>query len=297
MSAAPTHDYAAARARFAAWQAAEPPEVDPLSVMTLRDHGQRTPAAVALLHGYTNSPHQWDLFGEKLHARGYNVLIPRAPEHGLRDPLTPRLAALTRAALLAYLDETLAILTGLGERVAVVGLSMGGMLAGWAAQTRPEVDFAMLVAPALGLRLIPARLTRPAARLALRRPNAFIWWDRALTVDTPRPITLYPRFSTHGLAEVLLLGQNLLKAARRSPPQAKRIFIATNPRDQVVDWRVALRLAQAWQAWGTIPVETYTFEAQRNFLHDMIDPTQPRQQVALSHAILLELLTAAFPAA
>lgn len=54
----------------------------------LLTHGEKTERAVVLVHGLTNCPKQWELFGREAFRRGWNVLILRLPEHGLGDRAT-----------------------------------------------------------------------------------------------------------------------------------------------------------------------------------------------------------------
>ena len=68
------------------------------------------------------------------------------PEHGDRNRLTDRIAGLTADALLQCASEALDAASGLGERSGVLGISMGGTLAAWAAQYR-DVAVAVPVAP------------------------------------------------------------------------------------------------------------------------------------------------------
>jgi alpha-beta hydrolase superfamily lysophospholipase len=98
--------------------------------------GRATNLAVVLLHGYTNNPAQYRAFAPLLHARGVNVVIPRMPLHGFRDRMTTALADLRAADVVATTAEALDIAGGLGERVGVLGISMGGALAALFAQYR-----------------------------------------------------------------------------------------------------------------------------------------------------------------
>ena len=58
--------------------------IDPC-LSRLLTHGEKTERAVVLVHGLTNCPKQWELFGQEAFRRGWNVLILRLPEHGLGD--------------------------------------------------------------------------------------------------------------------------------------------------------------------------------------------------------------------
>jgi carboxylesterase len=103
--------------------------------------------------------------------------------------------------LLEYLNESLDITFGLGEEVTVAGLSMGGVLAAWAAQNRSGIELAAPISPAFGSRLLPRRLTKTAVWLAQRLPNRFLF-------NNPKagPASLlggvYPRMATRPLAHI-----------------------------------------------------------------------------------------------
>ena len=85
----PAADYGEALRRVAAAEARDGPEISPECRTRLMTHGARTARAVVLLHGLTNCPEQFRALGERLYERGANVYIPRLPEHGLADRMTP----------------------------------------------------------------------------------------------------------------------------------------------------------------------------------------------------------------
>jgi carboxylesterase len=97
-------------------------------------YGQKTERAIVLLHGYTSSPRMYHRLAERLFRRGFNVLVPLAPLHGLNDRMSTALAGLSQEMLVGYLNEAVDIAHGLGARVGLAGFSMGGVLALWAAR-------------------------------------------------------------------------------------------------------------------------------------------------------------------
>ena len=66
--------------------------VIPACLSRVMTHGAKTENAIVLVHGLTNCPKQWELFGREIFARGWNVLILRLPEHGLGDAQMARSA-------------------------------------------------------------------------------------------------------------------------------------------------------------------------------------------------------------
>lgn len=286
----PAPTYAEALARIAALQGAEGgPELNPRCRGYALTHGARTPRCAVLLHGYTNCPQQFRAFAAQLHAGGRSVYVPRLPHHGLADRMAPDQARLSRRELVAYLDAALAVARGLGERVEVLGLSAGGSLAAFAAQRRPEVDLAVVIAPVLGAPAIPAWGTPALAAAAGLLPNQFRWWDPVNKDNRPSPPHCYPRFSTRALGAIVRLSLAVLREARRTPPAAARIVVVTNAADEAVTLPPIELLMARWRARGA-DVREHRFPAELGLIHDLMDPEQGRQQTALVYPVLLDLL-------
>lgn len=120
--------------------------------------------AVLLLHGFTGSPWEVRPLGEALAARGAHVVCPRLPGHGT----TPE--AMLWAGWPQWLGAATTALEGLGSapRVALVGLSMGGLLSMVLAARFPtRVQGLVLLAPALKLRDMRLKVLRRLRRLPL----------------------------------------------------------------------------------------------------------------------------------
>lgn len=92
------------------------------------------PDGVLVLHGYTGNPSTMRPLAEAIARVGYAVECPRLPGHGtvIEDLLPTTWADYAAAALAAY-DA----LARRADRVAVVGLSVGGALASLVAESRP----------------------------------------------------------------------------------------------------------------------------------------------------------------
>lgn len=294
MKTQPAATYPTAVARIEAIRAAEGAEINPVCRTLLLSHGQKSERALVLFHGLTNCPRQWAQFAALAHERGFNVYVPRAPYHGLADRMTTDLARLTTNDLRDFAEESVTVAQGLGERVAVLGFSMGGVLATWVAQHRADVDRAVILSPGLALQAIPLRLTSVAARVAARLPNRFIWWDEEVKDGGEGPLHAYPRFSTRALAAMLRLGASVQRAARREPPAARQIVVATNPGDPALDNRAIGAVVAAWRRHGAA-VQTYEFEAADHPDHDIIDPDQLTSYPTTVYPRLLTLLDEATP--
>ncbi len=99
---------------------------------------------VVVLHGFTGCPHSLRPIAEALANRGYAVELPLLPGHGtaVEDLIPMRWEDWAREAAAAH--DALAARC---RRVAAVGLSMGGGLAAWLAEQRPELAALVLVNP------------------------------------------------------------------------------------------------------------------------------------------------------
>ncbi len=282
----PAKDYDEAVLRIQSLLEKDGPEVGPESRTCFMTQGQKVKQAIVLLHGYTNSPKCFLGLGSMFHQLGYNVLIPREPHHGLRDRMTTAHGEITARGLVTFLNESIDIAQGLGEQVNIAGLSMGGVLAAWAAQQRADVNRVGIISPALGF-LAATSLT---ARLALLLPNRFIWWDEEIQDAPHPPFHSYPRYSTRTLANILYLGRKLQTQARRTPPSANQVVMIINPCDPSVDNSAAKRLVASWKAAGAQNIITYAFDKKYKLIHDLISPDQPEQKIDIVYPILLDLL-------
>ena len=97
-----------------------------------------------VLHGFTGSPASVYSIARALADTGLSVELPRLPGHGtsVADMKTTGWSDWSTAALAAY-DE----LAARSERVAVVGLSMGGGLGAYVAQSRANVAGCVFINP------------------------------------------------------------------------------------------------------------------------------------------------------
>jgi carboxylesterase len=292
----PAASYAEAVQRVQALQTQEGSEYNPLCRTMLLTHGQKTARAIAFVHGYTNCPNQFLNLGQQFYDLGYNVLLVPMPHQGLADVMTSDLSKLTAEEMAAYADQLVDISHGLGERVTLVGLSQGGVVAGWAAQSRPDLDQAVLLAPGFGLKIIPAPLTTLITNVALLAPETYLWWGSLVRFDQtppappgPNAVQGYPRFSVHGLAQQLRLGFATQALARRAAPGAKSIVVVTNAADQAVENATTAHVVADWQAHGA-NVTTYEFPVNLQIDHDMIDPHRDDQHTDIVYPKLIELI-------
>lgn len=288
----PVKDYATALARIEALRASDTVAVNALCRTHLLTHGYKVDHVIVFWHGYTNCPHQFCQLGEKFYDLGYNVLIPRLAHHGLLDRMSPAQSQLTAESLTVFVDEVVDIAHGLGHHVTVAGLSAGGVVAGWIAQFRADVDQAVLISPVFGLKAVRPALTGLLTRLLLTLPNHYRWWDRRLKADASIPKHAYPRFSSRGLAHILRLGLAVQAAARHDEPAVPSIQVITNPHDWAVNNKRTAQLVNDWRSHGA-GIETYAFDPALELGHDLIDPEHATPQVEVVYPILVDLITKA----
>jgi len=109
------------------------------------------PHGALVIHGFTGNPFSIRPVASALAQAGLTVTAPRLPGHGtsVEDMVDTRWEDWSAAAEAAYLD-----LAARCDRVAVVGLSMGGTLTSWLGERHPEVAGLVLINPLV--RSIPA---------------------------------------------------------------------------------------------------------------------------------------------
>jgi len=253
----------------------------------LLDHGKRAPLCVVLFHGITNNPAQYSELAPMIHARGANVFVPRMPFHGEKDRMTNAIANLTAEILLESASEAIDIAAGLGERVAALGISMGGSLAAWFGQHRP-IGLAVPVAPDFALLQLPYGVCKWLTWLFRHLPNIYFWWDPRLK-KKQLPLTAYPRCSTHALMQTMRLGDDVYAAADCERQRADRIVTVLNPIDPAINNEVAETVHERWAGWK--PRDTQLVKIQKlPENHDIIDPRNTMARTEIVYPKLLEVL-------
>lgn len=281
-------DYADAMQISAGIQDLDGPNVNPLCRTRVYTHGLRAARSLVLLHGFTNCPQQMDALGKEFVERGWNVVIPRYPRHGYTDRLNTSIAELRADHLVAVANRAVEVAAGLGESLTVAGLSLGGILTGLVAQSRPEVERAVLIAPMLGLKPIPGPALTAMSLGAERLPNFYMWWNRDVKEKLGPPYG-YPRFSTHAYAALFECGRRLTRSARLQAPKARSIAVITNAAEPRLDNRFTYRLVDSWRAHGT-QVETFEFPKSDGLPHDLIDPGSAAQRTGYVYPTIARLI-------
>jgi pimeloyl-ACP methyl ester carboxylesterase len=289
---APLRDYAAAVEKVKAMQAEETatPGFDSDLKTILLTHGLKTRRAVLWFHGYTSATLLFKPLAELCYQRGYNALVPCFPHHGYRDRFTPEVSKIGALELAWFADEMIDLMEGLGEEVIVGGLSMGGVMTAWAAQERAAVATAILIAPFLGAKVIPAPLTTIAAAGFQILPDKKLWWDPVKKDHYDGPDYGYPWFSTHSLSQILRVGFQVFDFARHKPPAAQKIWVVVNDNDQAVNNGMALRLAETWGKSNTKNVEIFHFPAELGLPHDCISVENPKGNTQVVYEALMRMV-------
>src|SRR5262249_40492784 len=166
-----------------------------------------------------------------------------------------------------------------------------GVLAAWIAQVRADVDFAVLLAPSFGvlpyIPLLNEQVNQVATWLVGALPNRMV----SRTRTTQGPPHSYRRFASHGVTAMLRQGLSVLKGARGAKPAASSVLVVLNENDNGVNNALSSTLVSRWHDRGAEAVATYLFPRDLGLIHDVMDPTQPKQQTAIVYPILIDLLT------
>ncbi len=234
----------------------------------LMTHGDRATRAYVLLHGFTDAPTQFATVGAHLFADGANVYIPRLPHHAERASPLRAIGRVTSDELARFADSTAQIARGLGDTIIVVGLSAGGVLAGWITEYHPEVLRTVLIAPALAPGRLPTNEGESVVILASKLPEVV---RRTAPVDTARPENI-PGINTRGLAELLRLGQRVRDRAAMAPPSVRDVVFLLNEADHTVSEDAALEAAQHWMDRGATP-KAYRFGVGAKLPHNVMELT------------------------
>jgi pimeloyl-ACP methyl ester carboxylesterase len=278
--------YADAVAAVEARQRAEEPIVSPGGSSIILAHGHATSRVVVFLHGLSNGPRQFLRLAQTLFAGGDNVYVPRLPHHAEKDTDAAALALTTVEELCALADESVRIAAGLGAEIVVAGLSAGGNIAAWIAQTQHAVRRTIIIAPALELARIPPPFAEPVMRLALRLPNITV----RRRPDPSRP-DRDPGFATRGIAEVRRLGLIVRGMAIQSPPAVGEIAFLLNENDRTIRNQSAMDLAQVWASSdGRVDVRCYLLPRSLGLPHDIIESNNRGERTDVVYPMVAALV-------
>lgn len=258
--------------RVDALKALDDHDVVPACATHLLCHGDQTDEAVVLLHGFTNSPVQCREIAEAFFDHGANVLVPRLPFHGLVDPYSTRMSDLTPDVLSSFTDTVVDASAGLGRRVRVIGLSLGGLLAAYAGKFRDEVDEAVMVAPFFQPKGVPVWIEGPFNEAMKALPDHYNWWNAKVHQVEVAGTFAYPKFSLKAVAAQIHLRRHLELTPSARKVKLDRALLVLNDADSAVRANVAQRLLD--EQFTPIAENTVTehIEASFGFTHDLFEP-------------------------
>lgn len=286
----PATSYEDAVARFEAHRDRHSQPLNPLCEPQLLTHGDADRTAIALLHGVSSCPQAFVDFAPYLFDRGHNVVTLRMPRNGFADRATDALDDLTAEQLSAFADEAVDIVNGLGDETVVLGISAGGTVAGFAGQTRSDLDRAVLVAPFFGLGGVGPRVNNVLMRLLTLAPAFSVWKDPRLREHYEGNMPhAYKRQSTRATGEIMRLGYAAFRKTRERAPATDALVVVTNEADTAVSQSTIDAFVRRWRRHGTDLIN-YQFPATHRLGHEIIDPLEPGAHTELTYPILAELV-------
>jgi pimeloyl-ACP methyl ester carboxylesterase len=257
--------------RVASLMAADDDRIAPACKTQFLSHGTATPCVHVLLHGYTNSPAQFREIAQAYFDAGDNVLVPRVPFHGYADPLTRELSELTPEVLEAFCNEIAAAAAGLGERLVVTGLSLGGMLAGYLAKMRDEVSEARLVAPFIQPNAVPEWVNAPFDAALRALPDVYSWWNPKLHEKEVAGTWATPKFSLKAVAAQIATRRRLERATSPRTTRLERVLLVVNDNDIAVRNDIAERFVAEQLEPLSLAVEVVKLDKALGFTHDVFE--------------------------
>ena len=285
----PAATYAEAEAALAGIARAETQaRIKPECRTRLLGPARRTEQVIVLYHGLTNCPRQMLDLGRQLAQTKANVLVMRIPGHGISGGTVHDLSGLDAEAIRDTTDQGLDIARGLGAQTTVVGMSLGGNMAAWAAQERTDVYRAVLIAPALVL----GNVSRPVANVFR---NTFTRLPPLVIPGTgvQRESHTYPDATPlRPSAETFRFGTRVLREAAGRAPQADELAILENASDRTISNEAISELVSDWRTQGA-QVREVVLPASLGLPHDVMDHTQDDAKPGIVDPIVVALATGA----
>ena len=284
--------------RIARLQAHDGADVVPVCGTQFLSHGERTPEAVLLLHGYTNAPVQFREIAAAYSDAGANVLVPRIPFHGLVDPFNRELTNLTPELLATFTDEAVAAAEGLGDRLTVAGLSLGGLLVADAAKRFDSVTVAIMIAPFMQPKAVPEWVNAPFDTAMRALPDVFNWWNPKAREAEVRGTYAYPKFSLKAVAAMIDFRRRLERDPDHRSNRAELVRLIVNDHDIAVRNDVARTVTRELFTDLADEIDVDVLEASLGLTHDVAEPNgdnRDKMDVAREHLWPLLGLTAPAP--
>ncbi|TDC29682.1 alpha/beta fold hydrolase [Micromonospora sp. 15K316] len=252
-----TFDAATSAAEQVVAAEAADPAVRPECRSVVMSHGTKTAKAVLLLHGYTDCPKQYASLAKRYFDEGYNVWVPRAPRHGVTDELAH--AKLEAGELVSYANDSLNLVTGLGDEVGVVGISGGGVLATWLAGRRPDAVRHLLV-------LSPFYKPNSAQAPGFVVKPTIVLFGFHLLPDKINSAG----FSFAALSQYLRIARNF--DLDRRNPRLMSVAVVTSANDDFIDRQEAVGVARRIATSSDRTLAVHELPKELGVGHDIVDP-------------------------
>jgi carboxylesterase len=291
-------EWATALKRVAELQAKDGGDVLDACRTQFLGHDAPAERAVLLLHGFTNSPPQFREIAAAYHAQGANVLVPRIPFHGLADPLNHELTGLTPEVLADFTEEVVAVAAGLGERLTVEGLSLGGLLAAWAAKNCDAVTDAVLIAPFMQPKAVPKWIDVPFDAVMSRAKDRFNWWNPKSHEAEVAGTYAYPQFSLKAIASMIDMRRRLEREPVLRTTRLESVLLVLNANDIAIRNDVAREVTDKLFTSLTDRLDVAMLEKSLRLTHDVVEPNgSNRDRMDVARENLWPLLGLAVPPA
>ncbi|HWO24440.1 MAG TPA: alpha/beta fold hydrolase [Kofleriaceae bacterium] len=206
--------------------------------------GASQSVGIVLVHGFTGTPYEVRYLGEQLARDGFTVRAPLLPGHGVS------VKALDRTTWRDWVDAVEGAVDDLRGRcaqVAVVGQSLGGLLALYLGSQRPELAAVGSLAAPLWLPWFAARVAASTQGGLLRRVRVLPKLggsdvrDRRVRAENP----CYDAFPTRALGQLLAFMRIVDEALPRVTPP---VLVLHGAQDHTAPVACAPRIADRARA-------------------------------------------------
>jgi esterase/lipase len=269
-------------------------DINSVCKTSLLSNGQKTKKVIVMFHGYTNCPAQFSKLSQEFFALGFNIYIPRLPQHGLSDRLTNNQDKITTAELANTTTKAIEIASGLGEEITLFGISGGSVMAAWGGYNYKEVKKVFILAPLFTPAGISNWQLRGFYNFLGLLPSYYRWWDEESKERIEGPSYAYPRFSLKAIEAFMGLSldlySNLNQHTKDLNQVGKELILVTGEKDKAIDNQVASYTIQKWASIPGTTIVQYQFPSSLGLVHDFIDPNQKKAKIDLVYPKLTSLL-------
>lgn len=164
--------------------------------------GDDAQIGVVLVHGFTGSPFEVRYLGEQIARAGYSVHGPLLPGHGTQ---LADLDTKVWSDWVGHVEAAVDAMAARYPRVALIGQSLGGLLALYTAANRPEITCVGSLAAPLWLEGLSARVARWTTSGPLQRVRVLpkLGGSDVRDARAKRENPCYPAIPTRALGQLL----------------------------------------------------------------------------------------------